>query len=104
MVRTVAHLAAERTHRAAVRDDQDPPAEVRAGDPLDRRVHPLAMLVARLAVGPVAVREPLRELGARQSGPRADVDLAQAASAITGTPCGAATISAVSCARDRSLE
>ncbi len=77
MMRAVAHLAAERAHRAAMGDDQDPAPEVRAGDALDRCVHPFPMLIARLAVRPAAVREPRLELGASEAGPGADVDLAQ---------------------------
>ena len=60
-----------------VRDDQDATPEVRPRDALHGRMDTLAVLLARLAVGPVAVREPLLELGAREPGPGADVDLAQ---------------------------
>jgi len=57
---------------------QDPAAGVVTRDPLDRREHTRRVLLARLAVRPLAAREPLLDLRARQAGPRADVDLAQA--------------------------
>src|SRR5438270_2562557 len=74
----VAHVAVQGAHRSAVRNEQDPAAGVVTRDPLDRREHTRRVLLARLAVRPLAAREPLLDLRARQAGPRADVDLAQA--------------------------
>ncbi len=88
MMRAVAHLAAKSPHRAAMGDDQDAAPEVRAGDALDRCVHPFPVLIARLAVRPVAVREPRLELGAGEAGPGADVDLAQPSVADHGHAMG----------------
>ena len=96
----------QRAKRPAVGDDEYPSPEPGPRDALDRRKDPREMLLACLAV--VVGRAP----GNRSSisdrvspDQRPDVDLAQAADrSRLETSCGAATISAVSRARRRSLE
>src|SRR6185437_15919474 len=71
-----AHVTVQRPHRSAVSHDEDPPSGIRARDALDRRQNAGGVLLARLAVRALAA-EPLVDLVARQTRPRADVDLAQ---------------------------
>src|SRR5215207_3889015 len=70
-------VAAKRAERAAMRDDEDPPPTVAAGDSLDRLEHSYQMLLPRLAVVILCTWKPLVDLRARQSRPGPDVDLAQ---------------------------
>src|SRR5439155_19366979 len=71
-------MSAQRSQRAAVRDDQDPLTMVGARDPLDGGEHTRKMVRARLAVVVVGAGEALLDLHAGQPRPGADVDLPQA--------------------------
>lgn len=85
----------QRAHDAAVQDAQHLPIGVSGRDPPDRGHDPCAHRLVRLPVSPAVVAvgvaaEPLRiatlDLGRRQAGPLADVDLAERSVDRDGNP------------------
>src|SRR5579884_2808326 len=78
-VRLVRQEAVDVPEGASVRDDEDAAAEVGACDPFHGCDDARRVLLVRLAVRPLSVREALADLVPGEPGPRADVDLSQVA-------------------------